>query len=158
MIHDLIVNEFISIDKEDKLHDYYKPENKPPIIPISLDSLLKQPQKGIFTQKYQGGRSLSWMNGFWFCRLQIKDKVGYELKFPPWTLGVLTGTTYKTEAKMIRSTIIKVHSASGYQKWKRALVEDLKGRTAVLDAIAYYLGQKEKVAFSYIKSSSSKSC
>ncbi|MDA9674618.1 hypothetical protein N9T98_00335 [bacterium] len=68
---------------------------------------------------------------------------------------MLTGTTYKTDAEMIRSTIIKVHGANGYQKWKRAVTEDLKGRTSVLDAIAYYLGQKEKVAFSYIESSSS---
>lgn len=153
--HDQIVNEFISIEKEDELHDYYKPESKAPVIPISLDSLLKQPQKGIFAQKYQGGRSLCWMSGFWCSQLQIKDKVGYELKFPAWTLGVLTGTTYKTDAEMIRSTIIKVHGANGYQKWKRAVTEDLKGRTSVLDAIAYYLGQKEKVAFSYIESSSS---
>jgi len=119
VIHDHIVNEFISIDKEDKLHDYYKPENKAPIIPISLDSLLKQPQKEIFAQKYQGGRSLSWMSEFWFSRLQIKDEVGYELKFPAWTLGVLTGTTYKTEAKMIRSAIIKVHGVNGYQNCKK---------------------------------------
>ena len=33
---------------------------------------------------------------------------------------------------------------------------DLKGREAVLDAIANYLEQKEKVAFSHIESSSSK--
>jgi hypothetical protein len=40
--------------------------------------------------------------------------------------------------------------------WKRAVTEDLKGRIAALDAIANYLGQKKKVAFSYVYSSSSK--
>ena len=57
---------------------------------------------------------------------------------------------------MIRSAIIKVHGENGYQKWKRAITEDLKGREAVLDAIANYLRQKQKGAFSYIESSSSK--
>ena len=154
--HDQIVDEFISIDKEDELHDYYKPKAQAPTIPINLDNLLKQPKKGIFAQKYQEGRSLCWMSGFWCAQLLIRDKVGYELKFPAWSLGVLVGTTYKTDAKMIRSAIIKVHGENGYQKWKRAITEDLKGREAVLDAIANYLGQKEKVAFSYIESSSSK--
>ena len=76
------------------------------------------------------------MNGFWCGQLQIKDKVGYELKFPAWTLGVLVGTTYKTDANMIRSAIIKMHGGNGYQKWKRAITEDLKGRTAVLDSLS----------------------
>ena len=154
--HDHILNEFRSIDKEDELYDYYKPKEKAPTIPINLEILLKQPKKGIYAQKYQGDRSLCWMSGFWCAQLQIKDKVDYELKFPAWTLGVLVGTTYKTDANMIRSAIIKTHGENGYQKWKRAIIEDSKGRTAVLDAIAYYLGQKQKVAFSYIESSSSK--
>ena len=96
------------------------------------------------------------MSGFWCAQLQIKDKVGYELKFPAWTLDVLVGTTYKTDSNMIRSAIIKMHGAIGYQKYKRSITDDLKGRTAVLDAIANYLGQKEKVASSYIESFSSK--
>ena len=69
---------------------------------------------------------------------------------------MLIGTIYEIDANMIRSAIIKTHGENGYQKWKRAIIEDSKGRTAVLDAIAYYLGQKQKVAFSYIESSSSK--
>ena len=154
--HDQIVDEFISIDKEDELHDYYKPKAQAPTIPINLEILLKQPKKGIYAQKYQGDRSLCWMSGFWCAQLQIKDRVGYELKFPAWSLAVLVGTTYRTDASIIRSEIIKVHTANGYQKWKRAVTEDRKGRTAVLDAIANYLGQKKKVAFSYVDSSSSK--
>ena len=153
---DQITDEFRSIDKEDELQDYYKPKQQVSSIPNNLDSLLKQLRNGVFAQKYQRGKSLCWMSGFWCAQLQIKDKVGYELKFPAWTLGVLVGTTYKTDANMIRSAIIKTHGANGYQKWKRAIIEDSKGRIAVLDAIAYYLGQKQKVAFSYIESSSSK--
>jgi hypothetical protein len=96
------------------------------------------------------------MSGFWCAQLQIKDKVGYELKFPAWSLAALVGTTYKIDANTIRTAIIKVHAESGYQMWKRAVTEDLKGRIAALDAIANYLGQKKKVAFSYVYSSSSK--
>ena len=151
-----ITDEFRSIDKEDELQDYYKPKQQASSIPNNLDSLLKQPRNGVFAQKYQRGKSLCWMSGFWCAQLQIKDRVGYELKFPAWSLAVLVGTTYRTDANTIRSEIIKVHTANGYQKWKRAVTEDRKGRTAVLDAIANYLGQKKKVAFSYVDSSSSK--
>jgi hypothetical protein len=156
VIHDQLVNEFRSIDKEDELEDYYKPKQKAFVVPRSLDGLLKPARKGVFAQKYQGGKSLCWMSGFWCAQLQIKDKVGYELKFPAWSLAALVGTTYKTDAKTIRTAIIKVHAESGYQMWKRAVTEDLKGRIAALDAIANYLGQKKKVAFSYVYSSSSK--
>ena len=156
VIHDQLINEFRSIDKEDELEDYYKPKQQAFVVPKSLDGLLKPARKGVFAQKYQGGKSLCWMSGFWCAQLQIKDRVGYELKFPAWSLAVLVGTTYRTDANTIRSEIIKVHTANGYQKWKRAVTEDRKGRTAVLDAIANYLGQKKKVAFSYVDSSSSK--
>ena len=124
--------------------------------PAKLELLLRRPGKGLFAQKYKNGAQLCWMSGFWCAQLQIKDRVGYELKFPAWSLAVLVGTTYRTDASTIRSEIIKVHTANGYQKWKRAVTEDRKGRTAVLDAIANYLGQKKKVAFSYVDSSSSK--
>ena len=154
---DQITDEFKSIDKEDELQDYYKPKQQASSIPNNLDSLLKQPRNGIFAQKYQRGKSLCWMSGFWCAQLQIKDRVGYELKFPAWSLAVLVGTTYRTDASTIRSEIIKVHTANGYKKWKSAVTEDRKGRTAVLDAIANYLGQKKKVAFSYVDSSSAKS-
>ena len=46
--HNQIVNKSKTINKEDKLHDYYKPKRKAPTIPMSLDSLLKQPKKRIF--------------------------------------------------------------------------------------------------------------
>ena len=156
VIHDQLINEFRSIDKEDELEDYYKPKQQAFVVPKSLDGLLKPARKGVFAQKYQGGKSLCWMSGFWCAQLQIKDKVGYELKFPAWSLAVLVGTTYKTDANTIRTAIIKVHAEIGYDMWKRAVTEDLKGRIAALDAIANYLGQKKKVAFSYVYSSSSK--
>jgi hypothetical protein len=156
VIHDQLINEFRSIDKEDELEDYYKPKQQAFVVPKSLDGLLKPARKGVFAQKYQGGKSLCWMSGFWCAQLQIKDKVGYELKFPAWSLAVLVGTTYKTDANTIRTAIIKVHAESGYNMWKRTVTEDLKGRIAALDAIANYLGQKKKVAFSYVYSSSSK--
>ena len=156
VIHDQLINEFRSIDKEEELEDYYKPKQLAFVVPKSLDGLLKPARKGVFAQKYQGGKSLCWMSGFWCAQLQIKDKVGYELKFPAWSLAVLVGTTYKTDANTIRTAIIKIHTESGYQMWKRAVTEDLKGRIAALDAIANYLGQKKKVAFSYVYSSSSK--
>ena len=57
---------------------------------------------------------------------------------------------------MLRSAIIKMHGTNGHQKRKRAITEDLKEGTAVLDAVAHYLGLQQKVAFNYIKSSSSK--
>ena len=41
------------------------------------------------------------MNRFWCAQNQFKDKVGYELKLPAWTLGVVVGTKYKTDADMI---------------------------------------------------------
>ena len=153
---DQITDEFRSIDKEDELKDYYKPKQQASSIPNNLDSLLKQPRNGVFAQKYQKGKSLCWMSGFWCAQLQIKDRVGYELKFPAWSLAVLVGTRYRTNAGIIRSEIIKVHTANGYQKWKKVVTEDLRGRRTVLDAIANYLGQKKKVAFSYVESSSSK--
>jgi len=46
--HNQIVNKSKTINKEDELHDYYKRKRKAPTIPMSLDSLLKQPKKGIF--------------------------------------------------------------------------------------------------------------
>ncbi len=151
------MDEFRSIDKENELQDYYKPKNTNTFtVPTTLDLLLKQPRKGVYAQKYQGEKTLCWMSGFWCAQLQIKDKVGYELKYPAWSLGVLVGTLYRTDANTIRSEIIKVHTLNGYRKWKRAVNEDRRGRTAVLDAIANYLGQKKKVAFSYVESSSSK--
>ena len=153
---DHITDEFRSIDKEDELQDYYKPKQQACSIPNNLDSLLKQPRNGVFAQKYQGGKSLCWMSGFWCAQLQIKDRVGYELKFPAWSLSVLVGTRYRTDASTIRSEIIKVHTENGYRKWKRIVTEDLRGRRTVLDAIANYLGQKKKVAFGYVESSSSK--
>ena len=100
---DQITDEFRSIDKEDELQDYYKPKQQASSIPNNLDSLLKQPRNGVFAQKYQRGKSLCWMSGFWCAQLQIKDKVGYELKFPAWSLAVLVGTTYRTDASTIRS-------------------------------------------------------
>ena len=156
VIHDQLINEFRSIDKEEELEDYYKPKQQAFVVPKSLDGLLKPARKGVFAQKYQGGKSLCWMSGFWCAQLQIKDKVGYELKFPAWSLAALVGTTYKTDANTIRTAIIKVYAESGYNMWKRTVTEDLKGRIAALDAIANYLGQKKKVAFSYVYSSSSK--
>ena len=105
---DQITDEFRSIDKEDELQDYYKPKQQASSIPNNLDSLLKQPRNGVFAQKYQRGKSLCWMSGFWCAQLQIKDRVGYELKFPAWSLAVLVGTTYMTDANTIRSEIIKV--------------------------------------------------
>ena len=63
---------------------------------------------------------------------------------------MLIGTIYEIDANMIRSAIIKMHGTNGHQKRKRAITEDLKGGTAVLDAVAHYLGLQQKVAFSYI--------
>ncbi len=155
--HDDIIDEFRSIDKENELQYYYNPKKQQAsTTPQTLSILLKQPRRGVYAQKYQEGKSLCWMSGFWCAQLQIKDKVGYELKYPAWSLGVLVGTIYKTDANIIRSEIIKFHTINGYQKWRRAVNEDLRSRTEVLDAIANYLGQNKKVAFSYVESSSSK--
>ena len=63
---------------------------------------------------------------------------------------MLIGTIYEIDANMIRSAIIKIHGTNGHQKRKRAITEDLKEGTAVLDAVAHYLGLQQKVAFSYI--------
>ena len=153
---DHITDEFRSIDKEDELQDYYKPKQQASSIPNNLDSLPKQPRNGVFYKKLQRGKSLCWMSGCWCAQLQIKDRVGFELKFPAWSLAVLVRKTCRTDASTILSEIIKFHTANGYQKWKRSVTEDRKGQTAVLYAIANYLGQKKKVAFSHVDSSSSK--
>ena len=117
---DQITDEFRSIDKEDELQDYYKPKQQASSIPNNLDSLLKQPRNGVFAQKYQRGKSLCWMSGFWCAQLQIKDRVGYELKFPAWSLAVLVGTTYRTDASTIRSEIIKVHTEKRIPKMEES--------------------------------------
>ena len=67
------------------------------------------------------------MSGFWCAQLQIKDRVGYELKFPAWSLAVLVGTRYRTNADIIRSEIIKVHTANGYKNGKELSLKKEKG-------------------------------
>ena len=52
--HNQIVNKSKTINKEDELHDYYKPKRKAPTIPMSLDSLLKQPNKGFLLKSIKG--------------------------------------------------------------------------------------------------------
>ncbi|MDA9661408.1 hypothetical protein N9T35_00270 [bacterium] len=54
---DHITNEFIFIDKEDEMQDYYKPKQQAYSIPKNIESLLKQPRNGVFAQKYRGGES-----------------------------------------------------------------------------------------------------
>ena len=54
------------------------------------------------------------------------------------------------------SEIIRVHTTNGYQKRKKFINEDLRGQIAILDSIDNLLGQKNKLVFRYVESSSPK--
>ena len=57
--HNQIVNEFRTIDKENELHGYYKPERKAPTISTTcLDSLLKQPKRDLYSKVSRGSLTM----------------------------------------------------------------------------------------------------
>ena len=112
--------------------------------PAKLELLLRRPGKGLFAQKYKNGAQLCWMSGFWCGSLELEDSEGIEDTYPRWSLSVLVGDFYKTGAKQIREAIITGHGDKAYGQWKRAVLEDKKGRTDVLDAIAHTCGKRKK--------------
>jgi hypothetical protein len=68
----------------------------------------------------------------------------------------LVGDFYKTGAQQIREAIITSHGEKAYGQWRRAVLEDKKGRTDVLDAIAHTCGKRKKFAIGFTRSESSK--
>ena len=124
--------------------------------PNKLELLLRRPGKGLFAQKYKNGAQLCWMSGFWCGSLELEDNEGIDEAYPRWNLSVLVGDFYKTGAKQIREAIITSHGEKAYGQWKRAVLEDKKGRTEVLDAIAHTCGKRKKIAIGYTTSESSK--
>ena len=124
--------------------------------PNKLELLLRRPGKGLFAQKYKNGAQLCWMSGFWCGSLELEDSEGIDEAYPRWNLSVLVGDFYKTGAKQIREAIITSHGEKAYGQWKRAVLEDKKGRIEVLDAIAHTCGKRKKIAIGFTTSESSK--
>jgi hypothetical protein len=124
--------------------------------PAKIELLLRRPGKGLFAQKYKNGAQLCWMSGFWCGSLELDDTEGLEETYPRWSLSVLVGDFYKTGARQVRQAIINSHGEKVYGQWKRAVLEDKKGCTEVLDAIAHTCGKRKKIAIGYTTSDSSK--
>ena len=159
--HDPTLEELIThLQEQDKVkwtrNRYVEKSSEIVHAPAKLELLLRRPGKGLFAQKYKNGAQLCWMSGFWCGSLELEDSEGIEETYPRWSLSVLVGDFYKTGANQIREAIINTHGDKAYGQWKRAVLEDKKGRIEVLDAITHTCGKRKKTAIGFTTSESSK--
>ncbi|EHA64062.1 hypothetical protein [Synechococcus sp. WH 8016] len=159
-----------SLRGEDK--DRWKMQNawasakgEAPTLPSLEKMLTPKEDKGLFCHKGKARGDMQmivWQNGFWSALVNVDEPGRPNSKYPMWSLSVLVGNAYKTDAADIRKVIVAIHGEDGYEQWKKAVLADKTGLHSVLDGLADWCGQKKKVAISYTSSPSSerllKSC